>query len=542
MRVLKGFALLGISALLLVMLALAAPVALAQEVGGVIVGGNRVIEAGEVYKGDLAILGGNLIIRQGGRVEGDIAVFGGNVDVYGTIQGDVVSFGGNIRLRETGVLEGNLTRFGGNVNRDPGSTLKGQSIVPNRAPAIPAPPQPPAVPSLPQAPAIPAPPVAPTIQVQTRNAIADFVGWLVGTAVTSIGLGVLAVLALLLLPNQLHTVADTMRRNPAASAGMGALTWLVWIISIPLIVVVSLLLLVICIGLLGIPILAVLMIGLPLAALLGWLATGMIVGDALMRGLRIQSHVPLVSIAIGVMLITGVYHVVDRIPCLGGPLAWLLTLPGLGAVILSWFGTRSWTPGDPYLPGRFGSGPFRPTSPAPGWTPPLGTGSWSGTSSERPAASAATGLVASNDAGASMLAAGAAVSSAARAAAADFPPATTNDLLGRMAMDADDGDDELSRDDAVWLEATNPAATASQTTVSAAPLPDTPRDNLRVIPGIGPVYAALFYDRGITSYAQLADLTSGEVSDILTGDRVIPVTDDEAHAMIAEARRLVNRD
>jgi predicted flap endonuclease-1-like 5' DNA nuclease len=83
----------------------------------------------------------------------------------------------------------------------------------------------------------------------------------------------------------------------------------------------------------------------------------------------------------------------------------------------------------------------------------------------------------------------------------------------------------------------------AKTVVSSPPVyagATVPHDDLKLIPGIGPVYEGLFNQRGITTFAQLSYLSVDQVRDILTNPEVMPVTDDQARTMIYEAGLKIN--
>ncbi len=527
--------------LALVALLVAVPVASAQGGGGVVVAGETVIQSGQLHRGDMVVFGGKLTVRQGGTITGNLTVFGGNADVAGTIQGDVVLLGGTAQLRDTAVIQGNLTTIGGTVERAPGATVRGQvttpggSVIPPIAPPIPGlPGVVPNVPGVPGAPASPAP-----FQAQPRNPVLSFLGWLARTVLITLGLALLGVLAMLLLPRPLRNVADTMRVNTAASIGMGALTWVVWLIALPLVALLSaLLVIVFCIGLLGIPVLLALAIGLPVALLLGWLATGLLLGDAILRAFGVRDDAPLVAAGLGTLLLTGAALVIGQIPCFGSVFNWLLSLPGLGAVVLTWFGTRAWRPGDPYLPSRRGYTPTPPPAPSDTLSAPLPPQVY--TPPTGPASSYAPPA-----------------SYAPPDAATRYPASAA--WAGPMASSLTD------REPAVGEAAPPPAPSSFEMPAppaSVAPQPPEPQplppapgptamtppvysgasipmDDLTSIPGVTPGMAAVLKARGVGTYAQLSYMTPDEVRDILAESDVPPVTEDEARAMIRAADHLV---
>ncbi|MCW5880168.1 MAG: polymer-forming cytoskeletal protein [Anaerolineae bacterium] len=341
------------------LLLVSAPAASAQ--GGV-VSGDQVIDSGQTYVGNLVVPGGKLTIRQGGVLRGDVAILGGELDVAGTVQGDIVSMGGTLRLRDTAVVQGDITSVGGTLERASGARVSGSIMAPGgsaRGPQV--------IPPLPGAPAvspIPGAPVTP-FQAGPRNPALDALGWLGRTLLLTLGAALLGVLAMLLLPRQMNNIGATLDQHTAASLGMGALTWIVWILATILIAIMTVLLLIVCIGLLGVPILVALSIILPIAVLVGWLATGLLVGHKLFKLFGAQSVSPLLAVAVGTILLTFLVNLLGLIPCGGPVLAWLATLPGLGAVVLTWFGSRPYRAGDPYLPSWRRGGPAPSTGPIP---------------------------------------------------------------------------------------------------------------------------------------------------------------------------------
>lgn len=359
----------------LMVFAVGAPVASAQ--GGGIVTGEQVVDSGQTYTGSLVVTGGNLIVRQGGTVRGDIVVFGGTLDVAGTVQGNIASLGGSTRLRETAVIQGDVTTVGGNFDRHPSAQVRGNVVTPGGITS------PRGIPTLPPLPSQSGP-----FQPAPRNPFVETLGWLGRVLLTTLGVAMLGVLAMLLLPRQMNNIAAALRGHTAASTGMGALTWLVWTLAMILVAIMTAILIFICIGFLGIPILIALPIVLGVAVLLGWLATSLALGQAIFRLFGAAGISPLLSVAMGAIVLTGLWNLLQLIVCAGPILAWLATLPGLGAVVLTWFGSRAYQPGDPYLPswqrgggappppyGGSGApygGPGVPPSPAPGLPPTAG--------------------------------------------------------------------------------------------------------------------------------------------------------------------------
>jgi purine-cytosine permease-like protein len=84
------------------------------------------------------------------------------------------------------------------------------------------------------------------------------------------------------------------------------------------------------------------------AGLLGWLAVGARIGRRFLRALKAGKVTPLWSASLGTLIITLVAVGLSNAFCLS-PLGWLLTFLvgcfGLGAVVLTRFGTVHYVPG-----------------------------------------------------------------------------------------------------------------------------------------------------------------------------------------------------
>ncbi len=94
------------------------------------------------------------------------------------------------------------------------------------------------------------------------------------------------------------------------------------------------------------------------ALVFGWISLGMIVGARLSAALKLYTLSPAVTAALGTGVLTLAAHVIGWIPCAGWVTVGLLAMIGLGAVLLTRFGTR------PYLSG-LPPAPVPPAPPAP---------------------------------------------------------------------------------------------------------------------------------------------------------------------------------
>lgn len=280
-------------------------------------GGNIEIEEDAEVNGSAAIFGGNFSIAEGTVIEGDIAVFGGNLSISGEIEGDIVIFGGQALLEEDAVVNGDIATFGGQVTQEPGAEVTGD-ITENAPPSI-------DVPNIPDAPETPDIPTPPQVNVNVNpfwNAVGKF-----GQAVVIAAIGML--LALFLQP-QLDRAANTMVRQPLMAGGYGLLTFIV----LPVVLVVMTITLVL------IPVVVIVVMLVPLAWLFGVIALGQEVGDRFAKAIN-QVWAPVLSTGFGTFLLMLVVGFMELIPCVGWIPSALVALLGIGATIMTVFGTRN---------------------------------------------------------------------------------------------------------------------------------------------------------------------------------------------------------
>jgi hypothetical protein len=294
-------------ALLSCLLLIAQPV-LADGAGqAAVVGRDYVLRSGQTLNHDLAVVGGKLTLQAGSQVIGSVAVTGGNVVVAGHITGDLVVIGGSLELANTAVVDGDIVTLG-SINQAAGAIVRGQVLTGLGA----------------------------TADRRSLDRIASL-GSLVqsGQWLRSI-VGVFGVLFLICLvtalatmlgaiwPEKIQTVSTVMRANWLQCLGAGILTLLVVVILVPILVII-------CIG---IPVAVVLLIVLAISGLAGWTAIGKIVGNRALQTVKFQAN-SLVQTLAGTLLLT----LLALIPCLGTLMAAIVGSMGIGAVLLTRFGT-----------------------------------------------------------------------------------------------------------------------------------------------------------------------------------------------------------
>jgi len=304
-----------------VLLASAAP-ALAFEGrlpdGQVVFGEDFTLAAGETLDGDLVVFGGDVTLEEDSRVDGDVVVWGGDVEVAGVVEGQVAAFGGNVALLETAVIDGDLAVIGGQVSREEGARVRGQQVVnPWQAGRWSTWPM-----------FIPTPPDLPDplhgLGMSARAAF-RFLWRGLRLLLTAALMAGLAGLVTVLWPQAAMRVGRACAQAPLPTFGMGLLT----------VAVVAALLISICLTVIGL----VAVVAVAVAAVFGWLALGILIGERLLEARSVHPFWPA---ALGAGLLTLLSGLLGLIPCVGWMGSFLIACVGLGAVVLTRFGMQDY--------------------------------------------------------------------------------------------------------------------------------------------------------------------------------------------------------
>jgi cytoskeletal protein CcmA (bactofilin family) len=311
----------------------------------VIFGGNFTLESGETLDGTLVVFGGNVALEAESLVTEDVVVMGGNLEVAGTVEGNVVGLGGLISLSETAVVEGDVTAIGSQLDQAAGARIDG-SVISDLGSQL-------------------------TFPVPGRVYVPRFdVGFSPVFSFAAFALKVLlwaalAVLVVLFLPEQTQRISRVAVQQPVISGGMGLLTA----------VVLPVLLLALAITILMIPVSLVVAAVAVLAWMYGLIALGLEVGSRLAQLFK-QEWAPAVSAGVGtfalILVLDGLREVA---PCAGWVFPALAVIVGLGAILLTRFGTQDY-PHYMMVP----KPPVPPEPPAPPAPPAISAGESSETS------------------------------------------------------------------------------------------------------------------------------------------------------------------
>lgn len=297
----------------------------------------RVVGDDDVVYDDVVLFDESFELAEGGRVKGDIIIFNGDATIAGTVNGDVVLFNGNLETTDTAVLNGDCVLFNGASAGEGASSLTctdmdvvlpaGVSNFVNELTAS----------------ADFAPP--PTVEVERPSLIGRFVGGTAAAAARSLLFGLLAFAVASLMPQPMMRIEDALRKKPLASGAVGLLTSFSMPFVLAIFALMSAVLILACgLGLLGFPIMFVMVLALVAAGFLGWFSVGNVVGEFLAQRLNLKNRSQAMTTALGTAAITFGIGFLGAIPFVIGEslIWWAIVFVGLGATALTKFGTRDY--------------------------------------------------------------------------------------------------------------------------------------------------------------------------------------------------------
>ncbi len=351
--------------LLLMVLALPTGSALASSgsnpLDRIITGDDYVLDDGETEDGNVVVLGGSVEIRDGAVLDGDLIVMGGDVEIGGVVTGNVVVMGGDVEVLEDAHVHGDCVLVGGDVAIDQGALIDGE-VVTNpedgwfpfdrergpdgeRIPPIPD------IPDMPDIPDIPPIPTRPQVVYHSQPSFAERAG---GAFLTAIAAGVISLLIALFLPRHTDQVRQVVVREPVMSGVVGFLTFLAAVLLTPVLAVISAVLVLVCIGLLGFPIIVLLWLLVAAGAVLGFAAIGQLVGRWISERLGLQGMTVALETGLGAFVLSLTVGLIQAVGCVigvvGGLFNFVVFSLALGAVVLTRFGRQDYQQGQPILP------------------------------------------------------------------------------------------------------------------------------------------------------------------------------------------------
>lgn len=281
--------------------------------GTLVAGGNHEIGAGETLEGALLVTEGRVNFERGSLVTGPVYVMGGEVSVDGEIRADLSMIGGEVSLGPRAKVGGDLDIGSGKLTRSPGATVTGEV---NRGTG-----------SGVRAPLFPGWTIIPT--AEDPNLLRRLISFVINTVLLS----ALAAVAAHFLPGPASRVAKAVTEAPVVTGALGLLA----MITLPsLLVLMAFTVILIPVVLLGALFFGALI-------LYGWVSIGTEIGRRLAcwRGWQLR---PAASAFLGTLVFILLVNGSEFIPVIGSVVQVLAASVGLGAVLLTRFGMRTFSP------------------------------------------------------------------------------------------------------------------------------------------------------------------------------------------------------
>ncbi len=294
--------------------------------GDLVVIGPVVLDSDATFEGDLTVFG-PITIAEGAMLDGDLATFG-PATIAGTVTGDC-SIAGETTLRDSAVIEGDLS-VAGPLTRADGATVYGEiSQSDDGGVSIDV-------------------PYGGTLHVE--GPAGNGTSWivqLIWQLTRSVVLLIVAILFALLVasvwPKEMETIGEAITTAPPITFGVGLL------LLATTAIVALLLTITICLS----PVAFFLIIAVGIAASIGWIALGRVIGNRLFAIAHLQRPPSLlVETLVGTFFITAFALLINLVSnCLFAIIVWPLAALGAGAVLITRFGTEPYT-GGPIFPDR----------------------------------------------------------------------------------------------------------------------------------------------------------------------------------------------
>jgi hypothetical protein len=293
--------------------------AYAASPSDIVIGNSYTLESGKTLYDDLFILGGNVNLMSGSTVNGNVVLVGGSLLAAGTVYGEITVLGGTMKLASTFVLNGNLSTSGTSINRDPGAQINGQIHTNEYSPNF----------ILPGG-------IRFSNQTDNVNLFFNVAGFFLRLLLWAL----IAMVVAMFIPSHLSRTSQTALSSPLISGGLGLLT----VIVVPIVVV--LLAITICL----IPVALIVAFLLVIAWAFGLITLGIEVGKRI-AALSHQEWHPAITAGLGTLLLMIVLNGLQAIvPCVGWIPKTVMSFIGLGAVLLTQFGTKPYV-NNPSPPG-----------------------------------------------------------------------------------------------------------------------------------------------------------------------------------------------
>jgi hypothetical protein len=265
--------------------------------------------------------GGDIDVQ--GKVRKSVLSFGGTITISGEVGDAVVGFGARITLKDTAVVKGDLVRLGGSIEREPGAQVTGDTI--NFGGSE----------------------LTSKIFGEGFKGIFALSFWPIILIFKTVNLVIWILLGLIvasICPKQIAVASDQIRKSFWSTLGIGLAAQFLFVFAI----VIGAIL---CLVLIGIPIVVGLAIGGFIVKVFGRVAVFTLVGGSLSRALG-SGKISSAGAAVLGALVVGL---LGFVPFLGFLIVGVLSILGWGTAVRTKFGTmENW----------FQRKPLPPTPPA----------------------------------------------------------------------------------------------------------------------------------------------------------------------------------
>lgn len=280
----------------------------------ILFGGTYTLEPGQTLYDNLLAIGGTVKISQDATVNGNIRMLGGSLTISGTIYGDIKTTAASLVITDSAVIQGDLLVNGGTLIQSSDALITG-NLTRNLAPfSFNFPHQ--------------LLPLSLPIFHPVQNVLWFVFQCLALTAVT--------MLIALVFPHSIIRVANATSEEPAIAGAIGILTILIYPIAFILL----------CLTLILIPLAGLAVVALAFAWILGWIGFGAQLGIRFTHLIKREWHIAL-SAGLGTLVLTVVMRAVASIPCIGWIFPFLVGMIGLGAAVMTGFGSQYGKPDQP---------------------------------------------------------------------------------------------------------------------------------------------------------------------------------------------------
>jgi len=257
--------------------------------------------------GDLIVFGGHATLDESSKLDGSAHMLSGMLEVKGEINGDISLFGGKLLIGPQAIVTGKINHGGGVLSVSDGAVID-EGL--NTGTGL-------QLPSLTQA--------------QSNNRGWVFIRLVLGSLI----IGLLAFLVDRYIPLSLNRVSDASQQHFIVCSAMGVL---VSITAATLLVLLAYTIVLIPVAILG-----SLLMG--SAVLFSWIAWGVNFSRSLVKHFNLKISSGLAAF-LGSALFILLLNLLTLIPWVGGYLGLVFAIIGLGAVFLTRFGIRRFTPAD----------------------------------------------------------------------------------------------------------------------------------------------------------------------------------------------------